>query len=310
MMTTISQAAAIERLLLMGELFFSGTQVSALVKLKLNPLLCGPTGVGKTHLVQEVASRLKAKYFRVTRSDWLVVGCRQGRPSVYQIMDTVLSHDRTLVHLDEFDKIQIDFKTAGEWSASVAQDYMSVLEGKFQIDEYLATTQFEEAQKPSAYLIQEKLRRSLWLVGSGTWQQVYVANRPGSTIGFTGPAPARPVAVDQESIARAQLISPELLYRFNSDLILLTYPSLTETAALLRLTGLTALARQLGLPLDPAEVHWEHGGMRALETVATRLALEKLRREKPTPVTLSTLASAQSRSEPIPATAATSTSGA
>jgi hypothetical protein len=38
--------------------------------------------------------------------------------------------------------------------------------------------------------------------------------------------------------------------------------------------------------------------MRALETVATRLALEKLRREKPTPVTLSTLASAQSRSIP------------
>jgi hypothetical protein len=46
MMTTISQAAAIERMLLMGELFFSGTQVSAIVKLKLNPLLCGPTGVG------------------------------------------------------------------------------------------------------------------------------------------------------------------------------------------------------------------------------------------------------------------------
>jgi hypothetical protein len=50
--------------------------------------------------------------------------------------------------------------------------------------------------------------------------------------------------------------------------------------------------------------------MRALETVATRLALEKLRREKPTPVTLSTLASARSRSEPIPATTATSMSGA
>jgi len=175
---------------------------------------------------------------------------------------------------------------------------MSVLEGKFQIDEYLATTQFEEAKKPSAYLVQEKLRRSLWLVGSGTWQQVYVTNRPGSTIGFTGPAPALPAAVDQDSIARAQLISPELLYRFNSDLIFLTYPSQTETAALLRLTGLTAFARELGLPLDPAEVRWEHGGMRPLETVATRLALEKLRREKPTPVTLSTLASARPRSIP------------
>jgi len=208
-------------------------------------------------------------------------------------LDTVLSHDRTLVHLDEFDKIQIDFKTAGEWSASVAQDYMSVLEGKFQIEEYLATTQFEEAKKPSPYMVQEKLRRSLWLVGSGTWQQVYVANRPGSTIGFTGPATAPPPSIDQEIIARAQLISPEPLYRFNSDLIFLTYPSLTETVALLRLTGLTALARQLGLPLEPAEIHWEHGGMRALETVATRLALEKLRREKSTPVTHSTLARAR-----------------
>ena len=101
-------------------------------------------------------------------------------------------------------------KTAGEWSASVAQDYMSVLEGKFQIDEYLATTQFEEAKKPSAYLVQEKLCRSLWLVGSGTWQQVYVANRPGSTIGFTGPAPALPAAVRPSAPCSFEQLAPDL----------------------------------------------------------------------------------------------------
>ena len=278
MITTQSQKAALERLLLLGELFFDGTHALPKVKLKLNPLLCGPTGVGKTHLVQTVAAKLQANYFRVTRSDWLVVGCRQGRPTVYQIIDAVLNHERTLVHLDEVDKIQIDFQTAGEWSACVAQDYLSVLEGKFQVEEYLNTTMFEEGKKPIPLYVREKLRRSLWLVGSGTWQQVFAAHRPGAAIGFA--LPAAPVAVEADAIAQAKLISPELFYRFNSDLIFLSYPTPSETAGLLQETGLALLADQLGLALDPAAVRWENGGMRALETIATRLALEKFRREK------------------------------
>ncbi|MEN9404229.1 MAG: hypothetical protein RL091_2932 [Verrucomicrobiota bacterium] len=68
--------------------------------------------------------------------------------------------------------------------------------------------------------------------------------------------------------------------RFNSDLVFLNFPSQSETADLLRETGITALADELGIRVTLDDVVWAKGGMRVLEALATRLTLEKYRHGK------------------------------
>lgn len=66
------------------------------------------------------------------------------------------------------------------------------------------------------------------------------------------------------------------------------YPDRRETEILLRETGITALARKLGVKVTAADVDWSRGGMRGLESILTRLTLEDYRRRSqlvPRPVT-------------------------
>ena len=274
MLTTRSQQAALATLSYLGELFFLAKAFSPQLQLRLFPLLVGPTGVGKSRLVQQAAAEQGANYFKITRSEWLVVGCRAGRPTVHQILDRLCQHERVLLHLDELDKMQIDF-SGSEWSSSIAGDLWNILDGKFQVEEYLREYGFEGDHAAHAVVLREKIARMLWIVGSGTWQSVFEKNRPGTTVGFRQQNDG--VGVDAAAIIRAGVIAPELLHRFNGDLIFLSYPSRDETAELLRTTGIAALAQELGVAMRPEDIDWTKGGMRALETIATRLVVAQHR---------------------------------
>ncbi len=131
---------------------------------------------------------------------------------------------------------------------------------------------FDTSARPlTPEIAQEFVRRSLWIVGSGTWQEFFSHRRKGGALGFHG----TPAAVNVETIASTKIIHAELLHRFNSDVVFVDYPSDDETEQILESTGITALAKQLGVPVSPKDVDWSHGGMRVLETIATRLALRR-----------------------------------
>ncbi len=277
MIETNSNRAAIDTVLAMGKLFYSGMRVLPSVKLRLFPLLIGPTGSGKSFLVEKVAQKLDAEYLKITRGDWLVTGSRGGRSTMYQILDRVVSEDRVLVHLDELDKFH-DLRS-GEWASSIGTDLWNLLDGKFQIHEYLRETEFPEGKKPTVLSIALRIRSKLWIVGSGTWQEVFERNRSGAALGFLGNQHAK--AVDLGAIAKSGMISPELLHRFNGDAVFVDYPTVEETAQLLESSGIARLAKQAGVPITPKEVDWRQGGMRVLETIATRLVLECQRHSRP-----------------------------
>jgi hypothetical protein len=108
---------------------------------------------------------------------------------------------------------------------------------------------------------------------------VYQENRAGSAIGFERAGDARAVTAD--TIARSRLISPEILFRFNSEILFISVPGSVETAQLLESTGINALARELGITIAPEEIQWENkGGMRVLETLATRLVMARYERDR------------------------------
>lgn len=276
MIETQSHRTARETLIEMGRLFFSGVRVLPGIRLRLLPLVIGPTGAGKSFLVERVARELGAHYVKLTRGDWLVMGSRAGRPTMYQILDALVSHERVVVHLDELDKFQ---ELRGDWSAAIGSDVWNLLDRKFLVEEYLRNSTFPEGKKPTPLWISLKIQSRLWIVGSGTWQDVFEQSRPRAAVGFQNAQSAASVGL--EAIAHSGVISPELLHRFNNDAIFLSYPSKEETAALLKSTGIAKLAEQVGVEITPADIPWERGGMRVLETVATRLAIQCQRRDRP-----------------------------
>ncbi len=282
-----SQTAALETLVLLGRLFFGGSpkdQADRPLQLRLFPLLAGPTGVGKSFLVHQAAKALYADYFRLTRGDWIVVGSRAGRPTTWQIIDRALRRDMVLLHIDELDKFQIDFR-AQEWSATMAADLWSVLDLQLPFHEYWAQLEPDAKLKTTPAKLARRVRKSLWVVGSGTWQAVFDGARK-MRMGFdTSPGES----VDIEALANAKLISPELLHRFNSDVLFLRYPDQIETERLLEEMGISGLARKLGMRVSTKDVNWSHGGVRVLESLLTRLTVEDYRRKSqvvPRPVSI------------------------
>ena len=277
MIETKSHRAALETLLAMGSLFYSGQRALPKLRLRLTPILCGPTGVGKSFIVEAAARRLQARYFRITRGDWIPTGGKGARSTAFQILDEVVAFDRVLLHVDELDKF--GNLQEREWSASIAADLWNILDGKFQLVEYLRETTFPSQEKPSEQSLAVRVRTSLWIVGSGTWQHVFAENRAHSSIGFQAGRSAG-AAVDFESIARSEAISPELLHRFG-ELIFLEYPTREETRQLLDSTGIARLAKSLAIPVSVDQIDWTKGGMRVLETMATRLTIALLRSKQP-----------------------------
>ena len=275
MFFTKSHQSAHDVLITLGHLFFQKASYDLPIKPRLMPLVVGPTGVGKSFLVEQVAGELNARYFKVTRGDWIPQGARTNRPTVFQIIDHVLRNKRVLLHIDELDKFQIDF-SEGDWSASIGSDLWNVLDGKYQFDEYIRGYHGGEANVPTPEVLANAIGSSLWIVGSGTWQDIFVQSRRGATAGFGGSSMAQPVNAD--SISGAGVIPEELLYRFNSDLIFLGYPSIDETVQILTNTGLSSFARDLGVTITPSEIDWTKGGMRVLETLMARLAVKRYQR--------------------------------
>ena len=276
MFFTQSHQTAHETLTVLGQLFYTRQCEHQLIKPRLFPLIVGPTGSGKSHLVERLASEIEADYFKVTRGDWIPQGAKTARPTMYQIIDRAWSRERVLLHIDELDKFQIDFR-AGDWGAGISSDLWNILDGKFSFAEYLRETDFGE-QKPSLEVLMYRVRSSLWIVGSGTWQDLFSHSRLGATVGFLGSAVAATVVA--HDIIQAGVIPSELLHRFNNDLLFLKYPTTEETAKLLVSTGLAAMAKTQGVTLTPEMIDWNNGGIRALETVATRLSVDLYRKQK------------------------------
>ncbi len=268
MLFTNSQQRARDTVVQMGRLFYSGANIMPDLKLRLFPLIAGPTGSGKSFLVETAARKLDAKYCKVVRGDWIVTGSRAGRPTTFQILDYVATYDRVLLHIDELDKL--GSLQGSEWSASIASDVWNVLDLKFQLEEFIRQTTVPGRQPPTVEEMETRIRR-LWIVGSGTWQEMFESRRASNSIGFCqSPVTER---VDSDVLARSSTVSPELIGRFNGDVRVIDYPTLEETRNLLKSSGISRLARRLGVSIEAEDIDWTQGGMRALETVATRLAL-------------------------------------
>jgi hypothetical protein len=281
------QWAVLEHCVESGELVFSQSErPSGSIRPRLFPLLCAPTGSGKSMLVAKCAETLGAHYRRTQRGDLAPQGASRVRASMFQILDLLVLHERVLWHIDELDKFTGDgvgMIPGNEWGASIFSDLWSALDGVFPINSYLALEDRPRAKDPAitCAFLENKVRRCLYIVGSGTWQEVFArAAKPG--IGFSSTPRFTSSVVTAGDIRRSQLISPELLARFSADLLILSYPDRDEITSLLTTSGIASLAREVGYAITDEDVDFRSGGFRVLETLLSRLLVLRHRRGRPT----------------------------
>ena len=271
---TASHRAVQAQLLLMGKLFY-GDIIDPFKDSGVRPryaaLICGPTGVGKSHLVRKCAEELGCRYYKVTRGDWVPLGANvsAGGSTTFHILDLVLQGpgSRVVVHIDELDKLAglANGGARSDWGASIQTDIWNTLDYDFPWEAYRS---HNTDIKLSDAQIRERLKKELWFVASGTFQHLFEKVRDRG-VGFS---PSVEGAVDGDVIHESRHLPAELLARFHFPVIL-RYPDLQETKRLLEVSGINALAAKLGRVVKPESIAWERGGIRVLESLATELAV-------------------------------------
>jgi SpoVK/Ycf46/Vps4 family AAA+-type ATPase len=294
---TRSQLTAYESLRDHGTLHYGGAAAGfQQLKPRLYPLIAGPTGSGKSFLVEQVARELQADYFRITYGDFIPMGAKDvNAATLVRLARKLARSSRVVVHIDELDKWLAGDR---EWSRSITTDLWNLLDGKLPWEQVLLL-ETDSPQKPAPaegappsgdesaddcpeYPDNMFRTDHMWIVGSGTWQAIF-EHRNARSIGFQTKEASSVGSNDRElaeAIRNSKVIPTELTARFATDILVLGYPSRKETEQLLVFYGLKQFAAELGMSVSADDVDYAAAGMRALESLKTRFLLESLRRQR------------------------------
>jgi SpoVK/Ycf46/Vps4 family AAA+-type ATPase len=252
------QREASEHLIEIAEAFFEMDWRSSALRPRFDPLIVGPTGVGKSHVVRVLSRKLGIPRMRLSYGEWLVMGSRESPHTLERLHAFVEENHRGIIFIDELDKFRSNHTS--DWSTSVFVELFLLLDRSvMQPSRGLSWTP----------LLQAKLRNSFVIVGAGTWQTIW-SKRAKPSLGF-----GKPQNDGQESLRRAieksNAIPSELLRRFRSELIILPPAEAEDYRRGAKSFGLDRLAHQLGIELDYAEAAESQLGARWLEEVFARL---------------------------------------
>lgn len=258
---TDSQANVLAQLRAYAELYFDKTTAATIpIKLRLNPLIVGPSGVGKSHLVATLGRTLGIPVLRVSLGDWIVLASRVEPCSLEILQRELDQHDRLILHIDELDKL----RSQEAYGLSQQAEIFNVLDR--------ARPYHGNAKRPWTATHDRKLRDSVMIIGSGTWENLW-SRELGRRVGFVGSD------ISDEDIATAinksALIPPELLKRFSTPILALRP---------YRTTDFERIAEQLNLSagdFSPAEAAASGLNFRFLESHLTTRALVHARGRAP-----------------------------
>ena len=256
-----SQRTAWDRMAALAGLYFSGRLKDCAIQPRTSVLLAGPSGVGKSHLVRTFAAHIGCAYLRLTYGGWIVSGGRGDKPTMQSIREFVVRNKRCLIHIDELDKIGA-LAERSDWYTCFLNEAYSVLDrGGFG------------EESPIAKQASLRLQNNTFIVGSGTWQDLWsIAGGERVGIGFGGGAATPPPDMG-DKIRSSQRIPTELLNRFDGEVQLLQPLGREDFAGVLEAAGLTALAAKAGMPIDLEAAVRSGLGMRWVESFLTRLHL-------------------------------------
>jgi SpoVK/Ycf46/Vps4 family AAA+-type ATPase len=254
------QKAAYCELVEMGTLFFFNDWKPFPIQPRLSPLVVGPSGSGKSHLIRSVSQELGLPCLRLTPSNWIVSGAK-GIPTLYRVYEFIRDNEKGIVACDELDKFQLG---QSDWSRYVIGELFDLLDRTL-------SQPIKEVEWTAEIL--RKLRYDFLVIGSGTWQQLWTsASKPKLGFGNSDDSPTMTACVRQ-SVETTDVIPMELLRRFNRHLIVLPPATESDYRIAAERGGLTKLAAELHSPLDFALAARSQLGARWLEEQMAQLLL-------------------------------------
>jgi len=163
------------------------------IPLRPYPLIGGPSGVGKTHLVKVWAKQQKLPLLILNSGCWYAVGSYGGLSTLSDISEFLEScQGNGVILIDEIDK----FTGGSSWSNSVQQELYALLDKR--LERLVGWTDQTVDLLGKAFII-----------GAGTWQSDY--QKKGSFFNH------------QEVLEFQEHIPQELLYRFNVNTLFLDH---------------------------------------------------------------------------------------
>ncbi len=263
---TRSQQVAYCGLKAMAEAQFSSESVPCAIRPRFTALLIGPTGVGKSALIRQIANACGASFVRTSFGEWSPIGGRDAVPTPYAILGALVTSPRVVVLIDELDKATGDHGQV--WSRSVLAEVYAVLDRNLPFESFVAQP---DAPPITAADLRARAAAGIWLVGAGTWQHHFAPKRE---VGFGSTCRVGDSDV-LDGIDTAQTLPPELLLRFQWPPVVLRYPDAAETESIFDRFGLSSLALEVGATLNAVTHDWTRGGMRTLENLSANLLLRR-----------------------------------
>jgi hypothetical protein len=125
-----------------------------------------------------------------------------------------------------------------------------------------------------------KLKDSFWMVGSGTWQHLW-RDTSKPKVGFGKGDDVEAVVANVRCLVETtEVIEPELLRRFNRNVMVLPPATETDFRHAAEAFGLGKLAAELKLPLDFSAAARSGLGARWLEETMAELLLQARREDR------------------------------
>ncbi len=178
--------------------------------------MTGPTGVGKTSCAAIVSRACGATILRISSLSWLPLGAhnRGTKETMTLIAEHVSKHEKTLLVVDELDKL-IDKEGDTSWKSYLRNELFDLADGRWPAG--LNLPEDDDSVEISIEKLTEKLQRTVFILGIGTFQSWFDDEKSRRAIGFSDENISKNEEISAENIA--ERMPRELANRFNSNLI-------------------------------------------------------------------------------------------
>lgn len=214
------QRDAFDRLSLLARATIFNNLSDLPIQIRPTVFVTGPSGVGKTHIVREVAASLNLEFYSISLSEWIILGgTSRGStttwPSICQFLNS--SSSGAIIFVDEVDKLRShggSSATGGEWSRMLLTELYTLLD--FRVPRNLNDENGDRISQAVIANAAQSLRSKTMIVAAGAFHEIW-SDQPAIGFGSAG----LPEFIPPDLNLLAQFVPRELINRFGSQLVVL-----------------------------------------------------------------------------------------